>query len=581
MKKRFVYMIVILLVLGFSGIVSISYGDTAVGFYPPQPKDVTVLISKPTVSMQLIINDNNKIQSMDMLINSKKVNVLYDADMKNIYHVPQEALMPGVYKVNLTVIVEGYKPIVQSWQFTVSDNALESLPASTSVQIQALNYSNIYRKLLNIKELQINHSLNMAAMAHANYMAVNKIVSHDEFSNKNGFTGALPYQRATAFGYTGGYVAENASSGQKDYKEAIDGLFVAPYHRLMWLNPYLTDFGYGFRDKYYNFDLGGKKAGEDSIIVYPMENQVDLPISWDGNETPNPLRLHPKEGTVGYPITLSYFTGKEITKFSISKAQLTNNKGTTISTFLNTPVLDKNLQESIIIIPQSPLAKGEKYTVAVKGLIEFKDKPAMELDKVWSFTTAASEVEQDAWKNIYLYNDLDGHWARDIIIELLRKQIVTPKSDRLYMPEVKITRGEFAEFIVNALGFQTKEYVGAFKDVKSDNNKAIFIESAYGEGIIQGVGNGYFMPNRLITREEMAVMIIKGYEKKKGTNALQSMPLLSFNDKNDISGWATEAVRASAYLGIIKGRTTSRFVPKDSATRAEAAVMIQKLLDTF
>ena len=579
MKRKWLFIIITMLIVLISGL--IAYGDNTVGFYPPQPKDVTVLVSKPTISMQFILN-NNKIESIDMQVNNKKVEVNFDEALQTIYYIPKEPLKSGTYKVDLSVNIEGWtKPIIQNWQFTVSDKAIEELSPPTNEQKQALTYANIYRKLLGLKDLQLNSSLNTAAAAHSNYMVVNKNTTHDEFANKNGFTGITPYNRAAAFGYTGGYVAENVSSGQKDYKEAIDGLFQAPYHRLMWINPYLKDFGYGFKDKYYTFDLGGKKAGEDKIIVYPMDNQTDVPVSWDGNETPNPLRLHAKKGTVGYPITLSYFTGKNIESFTINKVALTNSEGNTVKTFINTPAKDKQLTDSILIIPAAALSKGEKYTVSVKGKIEFQDNSTFTLDKSWSFTAAASDSEQNSWKNAYLCVDIEGHWSQDIVIELLKKQIVSLKTDGLYKPDDKISRAEFAEFVVKALGLQTKTYEGSLKDVPNDNSKAAFIESAYREGIIKGVGNGYFMPGKLITREEMAVMIIRAYEKKKGTGTLQSIPSLAFSDKAGISDWAEYSVRAAGYLGIVNGRSNNQFAPKASATRAEAAVMIKRMLETF
>ena len=581
MRRKTIFVIMIALMILMSGFYYIAHGDNSVGFYPPQPKDVSVLVSKPTISMQFILN-GNKIKTMDMQINNKKVEVRFDDENQTVYYIPQESLTPGTYKVDLSVNIEGWtKPITQSWQFTVSDKAMEELPPPNNEQKQALNYANIYRKYLGLKELKFNSSLNAAAMAHSNYMAANKTTTHDEFSSRPGFTGITPYNRAAAFGYTGGYVAENVSSGQRDYKEAIDELFLAPYHRLMWVNPFLKDFGYGSKDKYYTFDLGGKKGGEDQMIIYPLDKQTDVPISWDGNETPNPLRLHSKQGTVGYPITLSYFTDKNIEKFTIEKANLTDSKGSTIRTFLNQPVQDKNLTESIIIIPADPLATGEKYTVTVKGRIHFQDQTSTALDRTWSFTTATSEVVQNGWKTSYLYEDIGSHWAKDIVVELLKNQIITAKTEDAFKPNDRITRGEFAEFIVNAMGFQTRPYEGSFKDVPSSNLKAVFIESAYREGIIKGLGNEIFAPNRLINREEMAVMVAKAYEKRKGTNALQSMPVLTFADHNQISDWALEAVKSASHLGIVKGRGNNRFEPKASATRAEASVMIKKMLDTF
>ncbi len=581
LKKRSIYIILSIAITILSGLFLGVYGEGTIGLYPPQPKDVTVLVTKPTISRQFILN-NIKIKSIEMQLNNSSVDAKYDETFQTVYYKPNNPLKPGSYKVNLSVVLEGIeKPLSQAWQFNVSEKAVDDLQPSNNEQVQALRYSNIYRKLLNLKDLKTNNSLNAAATSHSNYMAANKTLTHDEFSSKNGFTEATVYGRAGTFGYSGSYVAENVSYGQKDYKEAIDNLFSAPYHRFMWINPFFTDFGYGSKDKYYTVDLGGKKIGENKVVTYPVNNQENLPISWDGNETPNPLRLHGKKGTVGYPITLSYFSEREITKFTVTKTSLTNSKGSNVSIFTNTPATDKNLTDSVIIIPRNPLTRGEKYTVTVKGKIILQNNTSVTVDETWSFTTASINSTENAWKNNLIYSDIENHWAKTDILELLNKQIISPKTETEYKPDDKITRAEFAEFIVKALGLDTKTYTGSFKDVKIDNSRAVLIESAYRDNIIKGVGNGYFMPNNLITREEMAVMIIRAYEKKKGSSLLESLPSINFADKKEISSWALQSVRASNQLGIVKGRTSTTFVPKGNATRAEAAVMVKRMLGTF
>lgn len=578
MKNKFKYILLMSIILLISGILTISYAENAPGYFPPQPKDITVLVSRPNISMQLILN-NNKVKEMTMKLNGHLVNAKYDESMQTISYKPENPLKPGSYKVDLSVNLEGWQPISQSWQFRVSENAVDELPSVTDEQKKVLNYSNRYRNFLGISEFKLNDSLNASAMAHTNYMTINNKLTHNEFTNDKGFTGIEPYNRVVAFGYTGSNVSENISSGQKDYKEAIDGLMDAPYHRLAWINPYLIDLGYGAKDKYYTFNFGGNTASKDKMIVYPKEGQTDVAISWDGNETPNPLRFYEKSGKVGYPISLSYFSKNNIEKLTIEKATLKNSEGNIVDIYMNTPEKDDKLKDSILIIPSKPLEKDEKYTVFVRIKILFNNNVAKEINKTWKFTTETEEKDKNGWMKKFIYKDIDGHWAQKYISDLSEEGIITSKENNLYKPNDKITRAEFTEFIVKALGIKTKDHQVIFKDVNKNTKKALYIEAAYREGIIKGMGDGTFHPNRTIKREEIAALIIKAYEKKGDLQRIKQLPALSFKDKDDISPWAVKYVKAAYELGIIKGRDTGEFSPKDFASRAEAAVIVKKLLE--
>ncbi|TCO76412.1 CAP and S-layer homology domain-containing protein [Marinisporobacter balticus] len=578
MKNNFKYMLLIVLMLLASGIFLISYAEDGIGYFPPQPKDITVLVSKPNISIQLILN-NNKVKEMEMKLNGNQVDAQYDPAIQTISYKPKNPLKQGNYKVDLSIHLEGWKPITQSWQFRVSENAVDTLPATTDAQKNALNYVNRYRKLLSLSEFKLDDALNASAMAHSNYMAINNKLNHDESTNNKGFTGISLYNRVGTFGYIGSNVAENISSGQKDYQEAIDGLVDAPYHRIAWINPFMIDLGYGVKNKYYTFDFGGNKDLKDQTILYPKENQNHVPISWDNNEIPNPLRFYGKSGKVGYPISFSYFSKNNIEKLTIEKATLKNSKGNMVEVYINTPEKDKKLQESILIIPKKPLGKGEKYTASIEGKILFKDKVAKVINKTWTFTTEVDEKDKNAWMKEFIYIDIEGHWAQKYILDLSEKGIISEKENDRYKPNDKITRAEFTEMIVKALGIKTKVHQVIFKDVNKKTDKALYIEAAYREGIIKGMGDGTFHPNRTIKREEIAALIIKGYEKKGDLNKIKQLPTLSFKDNDDISPWAVKYVKAAYELGIIKGRDTGAFSPKDFATRAEAAVIVKKLLE--
>lgn len=563
MKNKWIYKVMMTCMIFIFAWSGAAFGE-GVSFYTPRPQG-SIMVSKPNISWQIILN-NNVIDSIDMKIDGNKVEAKYNKETESIEYIPSNPIKAGRHTIDVNVGLKGWaKPLSRSWQFTVSDQAVDQLSAPNTEQKVVLDYANQYRGLFQLDPFQLDPALNAAASAHADYMTINQEISHLQSATQRGFVGASPMDRAGSFGYTGGSVSENVSSGQKDYREAVNGLVDAPYHRLSWLNPYLSDLGYSKRDKYYSFLFGGKKAGDDRMVVYPMDNQIGVATSWDGNEIPDPLRIHRKKEIVGYPITLSYFTGKTITKFSVDKATLSSSQGKNIEVFLNTPQNDDNLKDSMIIMPVDPLNMGEKYTAVVKGTIVFEDKTEKKIDKTWTFETA-------------VFTDVFDHWGRNDILDLGSKKIITPKKGSEYKPEDKITRAEFAEFVVNVLKVSVKDYEGLFKDVGKDTNKAVFIEAAHRAGIVKGVGDGNFAPNRLITREEISALVMRAYEKKGNMEKVKQLAAIGFADKDAISSWAVGDIRAVVQLGIMKGRLYNQFAPKDYATRAEAAIIMKGLL---
>lgn len=573
--SKTIYISVILIIICLSSISAFAQNQSP-GYFPPQPKDTEVLISKPQIGMQLILN-GNKLSSMEMYINEKKVEAIYDEKKGGVFYTPNYPLTPGMYKVNLKIQIEGFQPINQAWSFTITNKAIDNLPVSNEQQKNVLTYANSYRKRFGLQSFLLNDSLNSAAMSHANYMALNKKVTHVEYAAEPGYTGSKVSNRAAAFGYSNGNVAENVTGDIKDYKEAIDYLIDAPYHRISWLNPSYKYLGYGQKDAYQVFNFGGSTLAEDRLVTYPVNNEHNVKVSWDGNETPNPLRFYETDKEVGYPITISYFSNKTISKWTIQKVTLLDSSGGALNTYINTPTKDENLTDSIIVTPIEKLKYDSRYSVSIKGTIDFTDSTSKTINKTWNFYTMK---KPKAIKKESIYPDVTNHWAIDYIDELAKKGILNPKVDNLFKPDFKITRSEFTKFMVKALNVKVGTYEKLFVDVPEDLPDATYIEAAYKVGLINGTGNGKFEPNRSITREEIAVIITKAYEKKKGPINIKTV-ILPFKDNKKISNWSLSFVKGVFNLRIINGRPNGEFDPQGDTTRAESAVMIKKLLDNL
>lgn len=166
--------------------------------------------------------------------------------------------------------------------------------------------------------------------------------------------------------------------------------------------------------------------------------------------------------------------------------------------------------------------------------------------------------------------DINGHWAQDNIRRLIDLGSVAAYPDGSVKPDNTITRAEFAVVLVNA--FKIPVITGKVFDDTANHWARDYIASANAAGIIGGYDNLHFGPDDPVTREQMAVMVIKASGFHSGGN----MP--SFADSELISPWARDAVAAVANRQIMCGYSDNGFKPQANATRAEAFTVIVKSL---
>jgi len=174
------------------------------------------------------------------------------------------------------------------------------------------------------------------------------------------------------------------------------------------------------------------------------------------------------------------------------------------------------------------------------------------------------------------FKDLERHWGEKEILLLASKRIVQGRTDEDFVPEGAITRGEAAALLVRALGLKDEKTAASFSDVSEGWYEA-YIGTASQADLIQGYADGTFRPSDNISREQLASMLIRAirYTGKTPTPSMQSVHAA---DREQISGWAREAVDEAAGLGILQGNEKGALNPGANVTRAEAAIMLYRTL---
>nr|WP_246197184.1 S8 family serine peptidase [Cytobacillus depressus] len=183
-------------------------------------------------------------------------------------------------------------------------------------------------------------------------------------------------------------------------------------------------------------------------------------------------------------------------------------------------------------------------------------------------------------ENAKTFADIQKHWAKDPIEVLASRTITSGNTDTTFNPEGKVTRAEFAVLMARALILPTESYKGTFKDVKESKAWAYpGIEAAYRAGIVTGKAKDMFDPDAIITREEIATMVMRAVNYQNASLGKNVDTSTTFADDHSIGSFAKDAVKQAVGLGIIIGKPGNKFDPKASATRAEAAVLLYQALD--
>jgi len=180
------------------------------------------------------------------------------------------------------------------------------------------------------------------------------------------------------------------------------------------------------------------------------------------------------------------------------------------------------------------------------------------------------------------FGDIKNHWARNDINTLAAKLVISGMDNATFAPQSKVTRAQLAAMAVGALGLESAPAGTTFKDVRGNDWYAGAVGAAAGQGIIKGFSDKTFRPKAYVSREQVAVILVQALKTSTGVyvpdKAGTAEYLARFRDNKAISPWARPFVAAAVRDGLINGDSTGAFAPQKISTRAEAAVMIRKMM---
>lgn len=172
-------------------------------------------------------------------------------------------------------------------------------------------------------------------------------------------------------------------------------------------------------------------------------------------------------------------------------------------------------------------------------------------------------------------------WAGRQIQVAAAKGILDGRADLVFEPNGFVTRAEFAKLIVKTFNLENASATESFDDVNDSDWYKVYVASAVKNGIVNGKEAGKFDPNGQITRAEMAVMSARALSLKGVTLSPAKVDevLKGFKDVGTINTSLKDGVALAASQGIVVGEEGSALNPNANSTRAQAAVVIYRLLN--
>lgn len=155
------------------------------------------------------------------------------------------------------------------------------------------------------------------------------------------------------------------------------------------------------------------------------------------------------------------------------------------------------------------------------------------------------------------------------ILKLYSQGVMSGFADNTFRPDVSVTRGEAAKMLATALKLDTKNIQDPYyKDVPKGNQYYKYVAALQNAGIMSGYSNGMFMPNEVLTRGELAKMVVVGFH-------LEVSPTYN-NIFKDVNSKTNNAIYIQTLidLNITKGTTPVTFSPFDPVTRGQFASFV-------
>ena len=187
-----------------------------------------------------------------------------------------------------------------------------------------------------------------------------------------------------------------------------------------------------------------------------------------------------------------------------------------------------------------------------------------------------------------VYPDTKDNWARDAIQAMTQAGYLSGYADNTFKPSAQITREQAAAIYGKVLQHNlneqeladivTKESSTSYSDVEADRWSSSAIKLVSAAGVMEGTSKTAFTPSKTMDREQF-VASAASLAKKLNLSTPVKTEKVTFKDEASISSAYLADIQYMAQRGIVASGATENFNPKQPVTRAQAATILNRMLN--
>ena len=187
-----------------------------------------------------------------------------------------------------------------------------------------------------------------------------------------------------------------------------------------------------------------------------------------------------------------------------------------------------------------------------------------------------------------VYPDTKDNWARDAIQAMTQAGYLSGYADNTFKPGAQITREQAAAIYGKVLQHNlneqeladivTKESSTSYSDVEADRWSSSAIKLVSAAGVMEGTSKTAFTPSKTMDREQF-VASAASLAKKLNLSTPVKTEKVTFKDEASISSAYLADIQYMAQRGIVASGATENFNPKQPVTRAQAATILNRMLN--
>ena len=187
-----------------------------------------------------------------------------------------------------------------------------------------------------------------------------------------------------------------------------------------------------------------------------------------------------------------------------------------------------------------------------------------------------------------VYPDTKDNWARDAIQAMTQAGYLSGYADNTFKPGAQITREQAAAIYGKVLQHNlneqeladivTKESSTSYSDVEADRWSSSAIKLVSAAGVMEGTSKTAFTPSKTMDREQF-VASAASLAKKLNLSTPVKTEKVTFKDEASISAAYLADIQYMAQRGIVASGATENFNPKQPVTRAQAATILNRMLN--